>query len=187
MAEAIVTKTLFANAFKELLLTFPYSQISIREICEKCSMNRKSFYYHFKDKEDLVNWIFETEFIAYARNHTYESVWDAIEDLLKYFYSNLNFYKKVLFHEGQNSFALYFNELIYSIFVQQLQNILHDSSLQESQLNFVADGMICTLKRWQSATNCTPPSVFIEEIKSGAKIMASYIVQTLPETEKTTL
>jgi hypothetical protein len=47
--------------------------------------------------------------------------------------------------------------------------------------------MICMLKRWLSATNCTPPSVFIEVIKSGAKIMASYIVQTLPETEKTTL
>ena len=24
-------------------------------------MNRKSFYYHFKDKYDLVNWIFDTE------------------------------------------------------------------------------------------------------------------------------
>lgn len=176
-----------AEALKELSATTPFAKISIGDLCKKCNMSRKTFYYHFKDKEDLVNWIFETEFIAYARNYTYESVWDAIEDLLKYFYSNLNFYKKVLFHEGQNSFALYFNELIYSIFVQQLQNILHDSSLRESQLNFVADGMICMLKRWLSATNCTPPSVFIEEIKSGAKIMASYIVQTLPETEKTTL
>ena len=147
-------------------------------------MSRKTFYYHFKDKEDLVNWIFETEFIAYARNNTYASVWDAIEDLLEYFYNNLNFYKKVLFHEGQNSFALYFNELIYSTFVQQLQKILQNASLQESQINFVADGMVCMLKRWLNAPQCTPPSVLIEEIKSGAKMMATYISQTLSEIEK---
>ena len=26
-------------------------------------MNRKSFYYHFRDKYDLVNWIFYVDFI----------------------------------------------------------------------------------------------------------------------------
>lgn len=173
-----------AEALKELSATTPFAKISIGDLCIKCNMSRKTFYYHFKDKEDLVNWIFETEFIAYARNNTYASVWDAIEDLLEYFYNNLNFYKKVLFHEGQNSFALYFNELIYSTFVQQLQKILQNASLQESQINFVADGMVCMLKRWLNAPQCTPPSVLIEEIKSGAKMMATYISQTLSEIEK---
>ena len=27
-------------------------------------MNRKSFYYHFKDKFDLVNWIFDVEYLS---------------------------------------------------------------------------------------------------------------------------
>ena len=184
MADSKVTKKAMAEALKELSVNAPFAKISIGDICKKCNMSRKTFYYHFKDKEDLVNWIFDTEFIANARNNTYESVWDAIEDLLKYFYRNINFYKKILFYEGQNSFALYFNELIHSIFVQQLQTILQNPSIQESHVNFVADGMVCMLKRWMSATKCTPPDVFIEEIKSGAKIMATYIFQTLPETEQ---
>ena len=121
MADSNVTKKAMAEALKELSVNTPFSKISVGDICKKCNMSRKTFYYHFKDKDDLVNWIFDTEFIANARNRMYESVWNAIEDLLKYFYKNLNFYRKILFHEGQNSFFLYFNELIYSVFVQQLQ------------------------------------------------------------------
>ena len=180
MADSNVTKKAMALALKELSCKKLFEKISIGDICRHCNMSRKTFYYHFKDKEDLVNWIFDTEFIAYARKNTYESVWDAMEDLLKYFYANLNFYRKILFYEGQNSFSLYFNELIYSVFVQQLQTILHDPSLKESHVNFVADGMVCMLKRWMSDTECTPPDVFIEEIKSGARMMATYIFQTLP-------
>ena len=145
-------------------------------------MSRKTFYYHFKDKDYLVNWIFETEFIACAQQNTYDSVWQGIEDLLRYFYASRTFYAKVLRHEGQNSFAVYFNELIYSVFVDQLKTILRNSEAREFQINFIADGMVCMLKRWLTATDCIPPDEFIREIKSGALAMAKYICQTLSET-----
>ncbi len=184
MADSNMTKRAMAEALKNLSDQVPFAKISIGDICRQCNMSRKTFYYHFKDKEDLVNWIFDTEFIAYARKNTYASVWEAIEDLLEYFYRSRNFYKKVLLQEGQNSFAVYFNELIYSVFVEHMQMLLRDSSVRESQLNFVADGMVCMLKRWLTAAECTLPDVFIEEIKSGAKIMATYIFRTLPDGQK---
>lgn len=43
---------------KKLMEKKPFSKISVGDICEDCGMNRKSFYYHFRDKYDLVNWIF---------------------------------------------------------------------------------------------------------------------------------
>ena len=170
-----------ADALKDLSEDMPFAKISIGDICRHCNMSRKTFYYHFKDKEDLVNWIFETEFIENARKNTYASVWDAVEDLLEYFYRNRSFYRKILFLEGRNSFAFYFNELIYSVFVEQLQTILQNPAVKESQINFVADGMVCMLKRWLSGADCTPPDAFIDEIKSGAKFMAMYIFRTLSE------
>ena len=53
MADSNITKKALASALKELMETVPFSKISIGDICEKCDMNRKSFYYHFKDKYDL--------------------------------------------------------------------------------------------------------------------------------------
>ena len=67
MADSNITKRALSSAFKELLESKPFSKISVGDICEKCEMNRKSFYYHFKDKYDLVNWIYYTEFVTVVR------------------------------------------------------------------------------------------------------------------------
>ena len=54
MADSGITKRALAASFKELLDEQTFTQISIGEICAECGMNRKSFYYHFTDKHDLV-------------------------------------------------------------------------------------------------------------------------------------
>ena len=58
-ADSNLTKRALAAAMKELMEQMPFSKISVSDIAEQCGMNRKSFYYHFKDKYDLVNWHFE--------------------------------------------------------------------------------------------------------------------------------
>ena len=59
MADSNITKSALASALKELMETTPFAKITVSDICAKCNMNRKSFYYHFKDKFDLVNWIYD--------------------------------------------------------------------------------------------------------------------------------
>lgn len=54
-ADSNLTKRALAAAMKELMEQMPFSKISVSDIAEQCGMNRKSFYYHFKDKYDLVN------------------------------------------------------------------------------------------------------------------------------------
>lgn len=181
MADSNVTKKALATALKEMVLGMPFAKISIGDICARCNMSRKTFYYHFKDKDDLVNWIFDTEFIERARHNVYESVWSAIDDLMQYFYKNRTFYKKILQYNGHNSFAVYYNELIHSVFVEQLQTIVGDPQTRDFQINFIADGMVCMLKRWLTDSECVPPEEFVKELKSGAKVMAEYILKTLPD------
>ena len=54
---SITTKKAIAYAFKELLLEKPISKITINDISERCEINRQTFYYHFQDIIDLVEWI----------------------------------------------------------------------------------------------------------------------------------
>ena len=63
MADSNITKSALASALKELMETTPFAKITVSDICAKCNMNRKSFYYHFRDKFDLVNWIFDVEYL----------------------------------------------------------------------------------------------------------------------------
>ena len=108
MSDSNITKRSLASALKELMEEMPFAKITVADICEKCGMNRKSFYYHFRDKYDLVNWIYDTEFISVARSRQYASGWDRIADLCAYFYENRRFYCKVLAIQGQNSFSDHF-------------------------------------------------------------------------------
>ena len=68
MADSNITKRALATSLKELMAEQPFGKINVAQICERCNMNRKSFYYHFKDKYDLVNWIFDTEFIELLKH-----------------------------------------------------------------------------------------------------------------------
>ena len=63
MADSIITKKAISDSFKKILKEKPYEKIYVGEIFEDCGLTRKSFYYHFRDKYDLVSWIFRYEFL----------------------------------------------------------------------------------------------------------------------------
>ena len=106
MADSNITKHALAVALQELMEEIPFEKINVAQICERCNMNRKSFYYHFKDKYDLVNWIFDTQFIALIKDEqlrtNYDAHWALIEKACDYFYQNHLFYRKALQIKGQN-------------------------------------------------------------------------------------
>ncbi|MCF0145568.1 MAG: TetR family transcriptional regulator, partial [Eubacterium sp.] len=115
MPDANITKQALANSLKKNMRTKPFDKISVIDICEGCGMNRKSFYYHFKDKYDLVNWIFYTDFILLSITKTYRDGWDLIEMIAELFYADREFYRRALEIEGQNSFRDYFYDSMMPI------------------------------------------------------------------------
>ena len=51
------TKRALEASLKKLLKEKPLNKITINDITEDCGVNRMTFYYHFKDIYDLVDWI----------------------------------------------------------------------------------------------------------------------------------
>ena len=49
----------FASALNTLMKTQPLDKISVTQIVEEADVTRPTFYRHFKDKYDLVNWYFD--------------------------------------------------------------------------------------------------------------------------------
>ena len=50
------TKRALETSLKNLLLKKPVNKITINDITEDCGISRMTFYYHFKDIYDLVEW-----------------------------------------------------------------------------------------------------------------------------------
>ena len=61
MSNAAFTKLMIAQGLKRLLKTTSFVNVSVGDIARECKISRNTFYYHFKDKYDLISWIFYTE------------------------------------------------------------------------------------------------------------------------------
>ena len=169
MADSNITKRALAAALRELMEEMPFDKIQIAQICERCDMNRKSFYYHFKDKYDLVNWIFDTEFISFARDSTKDlpsdDRWELIERACEHFYANRAFYRKALLIKGQNSLADHLREYLFPLIKMRITQFLSDDAADEFTINFFADAVLCAIERWLLEKQCMPPEEFVTKIK----------------------
>ena len=58
-----ITKKALAASLKKLLSKNELSKITISNITNDCGVNRQTFYYHFKDVYDLLEWIYLNEVI----------------------------------------------------------------------------------------------------------------------------
>ncbi len=168
MLETNNTKKALAMSLKGLIKEQPLSKISIGEICDDCSMSRKSFYYHFKDKEDLVNWIFDSEFEKASDGEA-----SVIDALIKYFYENKGFYKRVLREEGQNSFSDHLYSVCCTLMENRLSQELRIVGLTPFQIGFFADGLVCTIKRWMASYNATSPSELTRQINASLSVSSA--------------
>ena len=52
-----VTKRALADSLKRLLAKKPLERITVTDVAEECGVNRQTFYYHFKDIYDLMEWV----------------------------------------------------------------------------------------------------------------------------------
>ncbi len=171
MAYSNITKSMMAESMKALMNEKPFAKISVGDICERCGMNRKSFYYHFKDKYDLVNWIFETEFLEMMRVQDYTSGWQLLGDICAYFYSERAFYTNALQVEGQNAFRDYFAASIGAVLPEIMRDQLGPAEDPQFFIQFFTDAFQTAILRWLKQTPVLPPDVFMKKLESVMKIL----------------
>lgn len=69
------TKRKIADCVKQLMRKKEIRKITIQDIMDETHMSRQSFYYHFKDIYDVLEWVTEYDFakrIAYQENESVE-------------------------------------------------------------------------------------------------------------------
>lgn len=180
MADSNNTKLAFSNALKELLKERPFEKISVSNICEKCHRNRKSFYYHFQDKHDLVNWIFDTEFLQLSQAHSldtglfscgFDECWHTMEVICHYFYQNRAFYRRVFQVNGQNSFVSHFQSVIRPLLQLRMETLLGPEDVPPIVYDFAVDSATCAIARWLLTNDCISAEEFLISLKKLVDIL----------------
>ena len=177
MADSNITKKSLADAMKSLMAEKSFAKISISDICTRCSMNRQSFYYHFRDKYDLVNWIFYTELIDHLCAHAPTSGWNLLLDVCSYFYANRSFYVNALQVTGQNSFTEYFADVMRAIVQPYFEEIFSsDEANMDFYVQLFTDACKSGICRWLTDQSNLPPEKFVKLVHNAVVCAARCIL-----------
>lgn len=100
-----LTKRLIANSFKELLLQYSFEKITIKMITDHANVIRPTFYNHFHDKYELVEWLLCEEVLTGANDLIRgKKDEDAVKCIFEGFFSDRDYYRKAFEITGQNGF-----------------------------------------------------------------------------------
>lgn len=155
MSDSLITKKVIAKSLKNKLNEKDFLKITVSDIMNDCQIRRQTFYDHFQDKYELLEWIFKQEITEIIEdNLTYER-WDRIVlRIFEYFEDNQKFYQKALAFDGQNSFKEVFADYVYDLLVVsygQIQKLKDDTVYPEMnpfELTFYTKGFVEVSVEW---------------------------------------
>lgn len=149
----LMTKKAIVASLKKFMEKRPLSKISVRGIIEDCGVNRKTFYYHFQDINDLVKWMFEAEAIEVVKQYDliidYQ---DAIRFAMNYLEENKHICNCALDALGRDQLKRFFQKdffaLIGSIVNQLSERISVPEDYKAFLINFYTEALASLLIDW---------------------------------------
>ena len=174
-------KYCLADALKRCMKQAPLEKITVSGIVEECGTTRQTFYRHFKDKYDLVNWIFDVEFMTVVSQKPNAGGKEFLEELCGYFYENTKFYRSALQIEGQNSFHEHFTEFMTALITDLVKNVVETQELHEFYVTFLADAFTMSFYRWILDKDRMPPEKFVSLLWFAARVIAANTKELLRE------
>ena len=134
-----VTKRALEASLKKLLLEKPLHKITVSDITDDCGINRMTFYYHFKDIYDLVEWSCQEDASrALAGKKTYETWQQGLLQIFEAVQENkpfiLNVYRSVSREQVEN----YLYKLTYDLLEGVVEEQARGMSVRSEDKAFIA-------------------------------------------------
>lgn len=114
------TKVLLAESLKDLTQCKPVDKITVRELTKNCGLTAPTFYNNFRDKYELMAWIYnqkvEASIVNFGRGYTFE---DVVCKWMEIILEDETFYVNLLKNAvGQNSFRYTTNDHAINLLVE---------------------------------------------------------------------
>lgn len=134
------TKWALEASLKNLLLQKPLNKITINDIAEDCGINRMTFYYHFKDIYDLVEWAcIEDAAKALEGNKTYDTWQQGFLNIFNAVLENKPFIMNVYHSVSREQVELYVYKLTYDLLIGVVEEKAADMVVRDEDKKFIAD------------------------------------------------
>lgn len=130
---AINVKDIIASALLELCEIKSLETLTIKQLLEKSGVSRQTFYNHFIDKNDLIQYVYNKKIITDFHDNNinisfYDSLVVAFENMKKYH----SFMKQACLMEGQNCLKDYISNHCKEFDLKWHQELYGDKAMPEA-------------------------------------------------------
>lgn len=149
-----MTKKLLSDSLKKLLTKKTLKKITVKDVVTECHLTRQTFYYHFQDIYELLDWTFSDIIKTLLADSEGNDREESYKKLFKYFYENKSLFISTLNYMGRE----HFENAIYSQLFEHNKNYIlrlsidSEKQLPEKNIDFLANfqtiSLIAFLVRW---------------------------------------
>ncbi|MFL0269210.1 TetR/AcrR family transcriptional regulator [Candidatus Clostridium radicumherbarum] len=134
------TKKALEASLKNLLLQKPLDKVTVSDIASDCGINRMTFYYHFKDIYDLIEWVcVENAAKAIGGKKTYDTWQQGFLQIFNAVLQNKAFIINVYHSMSREQVEIYLYKLTYDLMIGVVEEQSAGMSVREEDKKFIAD------------------------------------------------
>lgn len=166
-----ITKRALSASLKKLLLEKPLKDITVGDITDDCGVNRQTFYYHFADLADLIEWTCLEDADTVLKGKKDYDTWQ--EGFLEVF--NLMLRDKAFINNIYHSVSLetlenYLYKLTFPLLRDVVEEISKPMSVREEDKKFIADfykyAFVGVVLNWIKGGMREDPKLIVERIST---------------------
>lgn len=148
---------LLADSFMEIAQKVPIEKITIKEITDRAGVIRPTFYNHFQDKYEVIEWILRYRVFASVEVLLQNGmIKEATILIFKNMQNNKGFYIRAAKLEGQNSFGSIVEKCVKEAFQELfMEEVVNSTALQKHPWmskdmvsGYYANGITFILMQW---------------------------------------
>ena len=190
MQESMMKKKIIADGFKEIMEKKAFEKITIADITDRCGLNRQTFYYHFQDKYELLNWILYSDIILpFSDGLTIENWSDKLLSILKKLKENSRFYTNAMNTSRGEEFRQYLFTAVTEVICEIIDQIAAGYTVSADARRFIAEffsyGVSGTVIKWVTSGMRRSPedtAVYMKNLVNDYKAFA--VQRYLSENDK---
>ena len=161
------TKHALADALKQMMAIKPIAKITVKDLVEICNVNRQTFYYHFDDVYDLLEWVFEEDANRVLPKEVAFEHWQQdVMIFFHYLHENAAFTLNVYRSDSRLYMLRYLRTRLESC-IRSFADIVSEGMNIDKQdydfvIEFYSNGVIGLIAQWMDA-GMQLPKVITEE------------------------
>ncbi len=135
-----ITKRAIGASLKNLLREKKLNKITVQDIADDCGINRQTFYYHFQDINDLVEWICieDTEKVL-KENRTYDTWQEGFLSVFELAKKDKVFIDNIYRSVSLEVLEQYLYRLVYPLLKNVVDEKSKDFHVREDDKKYIAD------------------------------------------------